>query len=72
MWTRSGGEEVGLTPIKINAVVVRDYNESDVAELARLTIDRAWQVRFIEMMPFAGATEFQCMQGVNGGNASLD
>jgi cyclic pyranopterin phosphate synthase len=57
-------EQVGLTPIKINAVVARDYNENDVIDLARLTIDRPWQVRFIEMMPFAGATEFQQMQGV--------
>jgi cyclic pyranopterin phosphate synthase len=57
-------EDAGLTPIKINAVVVRDYNEADVVDLARLTIDRPWQVRFIEMMPFAGATDFQRMQGV--------
>jgi cyclic pyranopterin phosphate synthase len=52
-------EEAGLTPIKINAVVVRGYNEPDVVDLARLTLDRPWQVRFIEMMPFAGATELQ-------------
>ena len=57
-------EQAGLTPIKINAVVVRNYNETDVVELARLTLERPWQVRFIEMMPFAGATEFQRMQGV--------
>lgn len=52
-------EEAGLAPIKINAVVVRDYSESDVVNLARLTVQKAWQVRFIEMMPFGGATEFQ-------------
>jgi cyclic pyranopterin phosphate synthase len=57
-------EDAGLIPIKINAVVVRDYNEADVVDLARLTIDKPWQVRFIEMMPFAGATDFQRMQGV--------
>ncbi|MFM8319810.1 MAG: GTP 3',8-cyclase MoaA [Chloroflexota bacterium] len=57
-------EQAGLTPIKINAVVVRDYNEADVIDLARLTLEHDWQVRFIEMMPFAGATEFQRMQGV--------
>jgi cyclic pyranopterin phosphate synthase len=57
-------EDAGLLPIKINAVVVRDYNESDVVDLARLTIEKPWQVRFIEMMPFAGATDFQRMQGV--------
>jgi cyclic pyranopterin phosphate synthase len=52
-------EKAGLKPIKINAVVVRGYNETDVAELAVLTKDHEWQVRFIEMMPFGGATELQ-------------
>lgn len=57
-------EQAGLTPIKLNAVVVQGYNESDVVDLARLTLEHAWQVRFIEMMPFAGATELQTSQGV--------
>jgi cyclic pyranopterin phosphate synthase len=52
-------EHAGLTPIKLNAVVVRGYNKSDVIDLARLTISNHWQVRFIEMMPFAGATSLQ-------------
>ncbi len=55
-------EQAGLTPIKINAVVVRGYNENDVAALAHLTVDHPWQVRFIEMMPFAGATDLQMKQ----------
>ncbi|MGE5250379.1 MAG: GTP 3',8-cyclase MoaA, partial [Bacteroidota bacterium] len=50
-------EEAGLAPVKLNAVVVKGYNESDVVDLARLTLDHPWQVRFIEMMPFAGATD---------------
>lgn len=57
-------EEAGLTPIKINAVVVRGYNEPDVVDIAALTVDHPWQVRFIEMMPFAGATDLQLNQGV--------
>ncbi len=57
-------ERVGLTPVKINAVVVRGYNESDVVDLAALTLKHPWQVRFIEMMPFAGATELQQTQVV--------
>lgn len=52
-------EDAGLTPIKINAVLVQGYNEADVVEMARLTLDHPWQVRFIEMMPFAGATDLQ-------------
>lgn len=47
-------EAVGLTPIKLNAVVARDYNETDVVDLARLTIERDWHVRFIELMPLGG------------------
>jgi cyclic pyranopterin phosphate synthase len=41
---------------------VKGYNEADVADLARLTIDHPWQIRFIEMMPFAGVTDVQTGQ----------
>ncbi len=57
-------ERVGLSPMKLNAVVVHGYNENDVVDLAGLTLEHPWQVRFIEMMPFAGATEFQQAQVV--------
>jgi cyclic pyranopterin phosphate synthase len=57
-------EQAGLTPIKLNAVVVRGFNDCDVVELARLTYEHPWQMRFIEMMPFAGATDFQQAQVV--------
>ena len=55
-------EKAGLTPIKLNAVVVKGYNEEDVVDLARLTFDHPWQIRFIEMMPFAGVTDVQTGQ----------
>lgn len=55
-------ERVGLTPVKLNAVVVKGYNEQDVVDLAGLTLKYPWQVRFIEMMPFAGVTELQQSQ----------
>jgi cyclic pyranopterin phosphate synthase len=58
-------EAAGLTPVKINAVVVGGYNEDEVVDLARLTITNPWQVRFIEMMPFGGATDFQLSQVIN-------
>ncbi|HET8521604.1 MAG TPA: GTP 3',8-cyclase MoaA [Thermomicrobiales bacterium] len=47
-------QEVGLTPIKINAVVVRGQNEHEVGELAALTLERPWQMRFLEIMPMEG------------------
>jgi len=51
-------EEAGLTPIKLNAVVVRGYNEEDVVEMARLSYEWPWQIRFIEMMPFGDVATF--------------
>jgi len=47
-------EEAGLTPIKLNSVVAAGYNEGDVVDLARLTLERDWHVRFIELMPLGG------------------
>jgi cyclic pyranopterin phosphate synthase len=57
-------ERAGLR-IKLNAVVVRGVNDTaDAVALARLTLDRPWQVRFIEMMPFAGISDFQLSHSV--------
>src|SRR3990170_1860616 len=50
-------EAVGLLPMKINAVVVRGFNEEDVVSLARLTLERPWEVRFIEVMPFGAVAD---------------
>ncbi len=52
-------EAAGLRPVKLNSVVVRDFNDDDMVHLARLTLDHDWEVRFIEMMPFGEITEFQ-------------
>jgi cyclic pyranopterin phosphate synthase len=46
--------EAGLQPIKINCVVTRDYNDMDVVDMARRTLERDWHVRFIELMPLGG------------------
>jgi cyclic pyranopterin phosphate synthase len=48
----AAAETAGLLPVKLNAVVVRRFNEEDVVDLARLTLERPWEVRFIEVMPF--------------------
>ena len=51
-------ERAGLTPVKLNAVIVRGFNDGDVTELAKLSLDHDWQVRFIEMMPFGDVATF--------------
>jgi len=52
-------EEAGLT-VKLNCVVVRGFNDTkDVVDLARLTLEHPWQVRYIEVMPLGSVAEFQ-------------
>jgi cyclic pyranopterin phosphate synthase len=44
-------EAAGFAPLKLNCVVMRGFNEDEVADFAALTLDRGWHVRFIEFMP---------------------
>ncbi len=41
----------GLTPIKINAVLLRGHNDTQAPELLRWCVDRGYELRFIEQMP---------------------
>jgi len=43
--------DVGLRPVKINAVILRGTNYSQIAALARMSIDLPVTVRFIEYCP---------------------
>lgn len=45
----------GLTPVKINVVVMKDLNEDELADFARMTLTKPYQIRFIEHMPFRSA-----------------
>jgi len=51
-------EAAGLQPIKINTVVVRGINDAELIDLARLTLDHPWQVRFIEFMPVGNGQDW--------------
>lgn len=44
-------DRVGLAPIKINAVLLKGINDDELVDLARLTLEHAWHMRFIELMP---------------------
>ena len=46
--------EAGLTPLKLNAVIVRGMNDDEVVQLAALTLKHPWEFRFIEVMPLTG------------------
>jgi cyclic pyranopterin phosphate synthase len=47
----SAAERARLTPIKINAVVVRGHNEDEMADFAAFARETGVRMRFIEFMP---------------------
>lgn len=50
--------DLGMEPVKLNMVVIRGWNEDEIADMARLTIDRPIHMRYIEVMPFSEAYDF--------------
>lgn len=48
--------KVGLTPVKINTVLMRGVNEDQAVPLARFALERGVQLRFIEQMPLGPHT----------------
>jgi cyclic pyranopterin phosphate synthase len=42
----------GLSPLKLNVVVMQSVNDDEMLDFARSTLDEDWEVRFIELMPF--------------------
>ena len=49
---------VGFSPLKLNVVVIPGINDHEVLDLAALSIDRDWHVRFIEFMPIGNDALF--------------
>ncbi len=47
----AAAEQAGLTPIKLNTVVLRGVNDDELLALADLSRQHPWHVRFIELMP---------------------
>src|SRR5271169_4720436 len=43
--------EAGLTPVKVNAVLMRDLNDDEAVPLLRFCLDHGYELRFIEQMP---------------------
>lgn len=44
-------ERVGFNPIKINVVAIKGVNDDEILDFARLTLEKPYHVRFIELMP---------------------
>jgi GTP 3',8-cyclase len=44
-------QAAGLTPVKVNAVLMRGVNELQAGELLEYCLERSYELRFIEQMP---------------------
>ena len=44
-------EAAGLTPVKVNTVLMRDLNDDEAVPLLRFCMERGYLLRFIEQMP---------------------
>lgn len=44
-------ERLGFNPIKINVVAMKGINDDEILDFARLTLEKPYHVRFIELMP---------------------
>jgi cyclic pyranopterin phosphate synthase len=60
-------EREGLGPLKVNCVVMPG-NEADLLPLAALSLERNWEIRFIEAMPVSAALG----HSVSGGLAMVE
>jgi len=47
----AGAAGAGLTPVKVNTVLMRGVNDDEAVPLLRFCLDRGYQLRFIEQMP---------------------
>jgi cyclic pyranopterin phosphate synthase len=50
--------QIGFDPLKLNVVVIPGLNDHEILDLASLTINRNWHVRFIEFMPIGNKQLF--------------
>ena len=62
----AAAKEAGLQPFKINAVIVRGHNETEVADFAAFAREYDVKMRFIEFMPLDSGHEWSRGDVVSG------
>ncbi|MFZ2446816.1 MAG: GTP 3',8-cyclase MoaA [Syntrophobacteraceae bacterium] len=65
-------ERAGISPIKLNAVVLHGVNDDEIEDLARLTLRHPYHVRFIELMPFRSDDHNGCEKKLVPASEILD
>jgi cyclic pyranopterin phosphate synthase len=61
----AAARRAGLGPVKLNVVVIRGYNDDELADLLEYARSESAEVRFIEYMDVGGATDWSSGQVVS-------
>jgi cyclic pyranopterin phosphate synthase len=67
----SAALEADFDRVKINVVLMKDFNDDEISRFVEITGDKPIDVRFIELMPFVGQQEFAYGSYLSG-NAVLE
>ena len=59
-------KRAGLSPVKVNAVIVRGHNDAEVADFAAFAREHALAMRFIEFMPLDSGHDWSRADVVSG------
>lgn len=51
--------EAGFTELKLNAVLIGGFNDDEIGDFLALTVDRPWELRFIELMPMGPCAQWE-------------
>jgi cyclic pyranopterin phosphate synthase len=54
----AAARDAGLQPLKLNAVIVRGFNDDEIADLVAFARAQGSEIRFIEYMDVGGATQW--------------
>lgn len=59
-------KEAGFESVKLNAVIIRGYNDDEILDFASMAHDEGFNMRFIEYMPFDGKKSWGIEKVVSG------
>lgn len=52
-------EAAGFHDLKFDTVLIGGFNDDEIADFANLTLDRPWEMRFIELMPMGPCADWE-------------
>jgi len=61
----AAAEKAGMLPIKLNIIPFADFNDDEIVDFARLTLEHPWDVRFIEFMPISSDLDYASRDGLS-------